>query len=91
MKANHDEVDVRELFIEELGEVTGGVAPAIWHGGERPPITTAALNHSEQGPTAPITTMALGRGEEGQVASTFDVASMQEAWSNASAWAKLVR
>lgn len=65
MKTNHDDVELRELFIEELGEVTGGVAPAVWHGGERPPLTTMAINHSEQGPTTGFTTMAIGLGEEG--------------------------
>lgn len=90
MKTNHDEIDVRELFIEELGEVTGGVMPAVWRGGEKPPVTTMAYGGAE-GPAEPPVITTLRTGEEGAVQSTFDVAPLNAAWSNAGAWAKLVR
>ncbi|MET0412672.1 MAG: hypothetical protein ABW217_15315 [Polyangiaceae bacterium] len=76
MKTNHDEIELRELFIEELGEVTGGVSTVVWRGGKPPPITSMALG--EEGPATPPVYSTMATGEEGPTPSPVDVEPAQD-------------
>ena len=57
---------LKELFIEDLGQVTGGAKGGNGKGKGKPPITTLAIGEED-----PVTTLAIGEEDDGPYPTTL--------------------